>query len=172
MKTTWQIILIIFLALFFFGCSSSKELSTSTTETVTIQPIKVEVPPINTIVTIPLVKPDTTNQQPYGEYEGEKEINQTNENGTITKAVIKTKVTIKKDSKGKPIADVKLDIKQSPIETKAQVVSSKTETNTKTENKSFLDSLSGLIMWFVILIIVIAGLGLLLYFKKLFWFKS
>lgn len=151
---------LIFLLVIFSGCASSSKITSTTTETTTIQPVKIDIPPVKTELDIPLVKPDTLNLESFGVYEGEKEIE--NDKGEPT-AKAKVKVTIKKNKQGKPVATVNLDIQQKPIEKAAQVTQTKKVENKKEETIGFGEYLK----YFFYILLLLAGLSVFAYIKGL-----
>lgn len=154
----------LFIAVLFFtcGCSTTKEISVKTEETTTIQPINVVVPPISGVIPdIPLTKPDT--------YEGTGVITTTD---SLTGKTSKTKVrkvvvTIRKDPKGKPVADVRIDAQQDPIQTEAKVTNRKVVTDTNTKTEGWGITIWNDVKWWILglfLVLVVAVIML----KKLF----
>lgn len=166
---TVKLLVIVTLSLFLFACSTTKEISVKTEETTTIQPITIQVPPIRgEIPNIPLTKPDTTDQQPYGVYEGERTITTKDEvTGRLSEAKTKVKVTIRKNTKGKPVADVSLDVQQDSIKAEAKVTNSKTTTNTNTTTEPFLITIWNDVKWWILGLIVIL-VGAVVVLKKFF----
>ncbi len=160
---------ILFISLFLFAaCSSTKEISVLSTETTTIEKIKVDVPPVAAELVIPKIYsdpaiPDTT---AYGYYEGERVIEQKNPDGTKTEARIKAKITVKKAS-GKPVADVKMEVQQSPIEKPAKVVNKVETVSQQKETTGFGEYFK----YFCYIMFVLVILTVISYIKGLFPFK-
>ena len=161
-KTKFKIVgLIIALLLFTVGCTTTKEVSVRTEETVTIEPVNVAVPPISGVIpNIPLTKPDI--------YEGSGTIiTKDTVTGKTTTAKVKVKVTVKKTPQGKPVADMQISTQQDSIRVEAKVTSSKVVTNTDTITEPFMITIWNDIKWWIVGVLVIM-LGLFVIAKTFF----
>lgn len=167
-ETVMRLTLLSFICVVFIaGCSSTQE-TFKTSETISIEPIKFEVPKIEGKIELPLVKADTLKEKPYGIYEGEKIIETQQPDGTKTKATAKIKAELKKDSKGNPFLDTKIEIKQDSVSKPATIKKKTEQYEQKKESKGLYDTFE-LILYIILGIAVLSILG---YFMNLFPKKS
>jgi trehalose/maltose hydrolase-like predicted phosphorylase len=150
--------LVIILALISVACSSTIETTKQTTEVVTQEPVTIKVPTLN--VEQELKRNEEIDNSVYETYEGTKTVESTNTDGTTIKAKVTTKVRIDKKT-NKPTVTAETKIETEPIETEAKIKSQKVETNsTKTTT-----GIGEWVKWIIIILVIIAGLTLLSYFK-------
>lgn len=129
-------LLYVVIIVLFIGCSTTRVITDETVQTIKIETIKTEAPKVNeTIVDIPLTKPDTVNIEPFGEYESKPIEIKKESNGVKLNMKVKPKVIIKRDAQGKPKADVNLEIQQD-FEVQGKVTSE--VKTTKSETTSFM----------------------------------
>jgi hypothetical protein len=156
----------IIIALIFFldGCASSKQISSSSEETTTVQAISVPVPAVHDFLTMIPLQPDSVSPWPYGTYyKTDIATGKDPFTGKVYTAQVTNKITVKKDILGKPVVTSDITVTQNPITTQAQVIEKKTSTTQTTTYTSFFDKIKWWLLGFVLLI---AGAFILL--KKFF----
>lgn len=156
-------LLSLFCVLLIAGCSSTQEIS-KTTETIEIKPIKFDVPKVHGNIDLPLVKIDSLNNVPYGTYEGEKQIETPQADGTKAKATVKVKAQLKSDKDGKPYLDTELEIKQDSVKKQATIIKKTEQYEKKEETKGIYDTLK----LFLYIILGIALLSVIGYLTNIF----
>jgi|WetSurMetagenome_2_1015567.scaffolds.fasta_scaffold147607_4 hypothetical protein len=163
LRNSAEIFIAIFLSIILCGCGTSKEVTSQTTEEAITQPIKVEVPKLNTVIDAPLIiQPDTSIEV----FETIKDVEQKNEDGTKTQATVRIKTTIKNDN-GKKTAQTNLEVQQAPIQKDAQVIKRITNTNITKEKQGFFDGLTGLMKWVCVFILLVSVMWIILKVKKI-----
>ena len=137
-----KIFFFLIIGLMFVGCSSTIETTKKTEETVSIEPIEIQVPQLEVKQNLPLTDTIIENEKPVEVYEGTKEVEGKSDDGTVLKADITTTVRISKDNKGKNVvaAETKVTPKE-PIKKDREVVTQKTTTDTQKESRGFFEQL-------------------------------
>ncbi|MFA5716031.1 MAG: hypothetical protein WC998_09835 [Candidatus Paceibacterota bacterium] len=153
-----KLICVIILMLISAACSSTVETTKQTTEVVTQEPVTIKIPTLK--VEQELKRNEEIDNSVYDVYEGEKVVESTNDDGTTVKAKVTTKVKIDKKT-NKPTVTAETKIETGSIKTEAKIKSQKTESgSTKTTT-----GIGEYIKWIIIILVVIAGLTTLSYFK-------